>query len=92
MMKVAVPTEKQLKEALPSGSASTPTTCMALSSPPSKTPKASSGQLSREQVDALVSKLKDRRLARQFLMDAGLIDENGELARPYRSQDARKAK
>jgi len=30
-------------------------------------------------------------LARQFLMDAGLIDADGQLTRPYRSQDAQTA-
>jgi hypothetical protein len=61
---------------------------MALTAPSKSTPGQSSGQLTKEQVDALVKRLQDPRRARQFLMDAGLIDADGQLARPYRSQDA----
>ena len=50
-----------------------------------------SGPLRREQIDALLEELRDPALARQFLMDAGLIDADGQLTPPYRSQDARSA-
>jgi hypothetical protein len=50
-----------------------------------------SGRLRREQIDALLEELRDPALARQFLMDAGLIDADGQLTPPYRSQDARSA-
>jgi len=64
---------------------------MTLSTPrrPPSTP--ASGQLRREQIDALLEELRDPAKARQFLMDAGLIDANGQLTPPYRSQDARSA-
>jgi hypothetical protein len=42
-------------------------------------------------VDALLLKLRDPSLARKFLMDAGLIDADGQLSPPYRSQDAQTA-
>ena len=64
---------------------------MALTAPSKSTPGQSSGRLTKEQVDALVKRLQDPRRARQFLMDAGLIDADGQLARPYRSQDAQTA-
>jgi hypothetical protein len=64
---------------------------MAASPPTTTTPKSSSGQLSREQVDALLQKLRDPSLVRKFLMDAGLIDADGQLSPPYRSQDAQTA-
>jgi hypothetical protein len=93
MMKVAAPTKKQLAKVLLSNTAiASPPTRMALSSPIKRPTLGASGQLTQEQVDALVNKLRDRTLARQFLMDAGLIDEDGQLARPYRSQDAEAAK
>lgn len=41
-------------------------------------------QITKQQVDALVARLKDPEDARRFLQDAGLIDEDGELAKPYR--------
>jgi len=41
-------------------------------------------RLTKQQVDALLKRLKDPKDARRFLQDAGLIDENGELAKPYR--------
>jgi hypothetical protein len=47
------------------------------------------GPLRREQIDALLEKLRDPALARQFLMDAGLIDSDGQLTPPYRNRDAR---
>lgn len=50
-----------------------------------------SGPLRREQIDALLEELRDPALARQFLMDAGLINADGQLTPPYRSQDARSA-
>ena len=40
--------------------------------------------LTKEQVDGVIESLKDPEDARQFLREAGLIDENGELAEPYR--------
>ena len=40
-------------------------------------------QLTKQQIDALVARLKAPEDARRFLQDAGLIDENGELAKPY---------
>ena len=49
------------------------------------------GQLTREQIDALLEKLREPSLARKFLMDAGLIDAHGQLTRPYRSQDTQTA-
>lgn len=64
---------------------------MAVSSPTTKTRSEGSGQLSLEQVDALLLKLRDPSLARKFLMDAGLIDADGQLSPPYRSQDAQTA-
>ena len=64
---------------------------MAVSPPTTKTRSEGSGQLSREQVDALLLKLRDPSLAREFLMDAGLIDADGQLSPPYRSQDAHPA-
>ncbi len=92
MIKVAVPTEKQLAQVLTSSSAiASLTPCMAVSSPTTKKPAESSRQLSREQVDALLRELRDPSLAREFLMDAGLIDADGQLSPPYRSQDAHSA-
>lgn len=41
-------------------------------------------RLTRQQVDDLLDRYKDPADARRFLQDAGLIDENGELAKPYR--------
>lgn len=64
---------------------------MAASPPTTTTPKSSSGQLSQEHVDALLRKLHDPSLARKFLMDAGLIDADGQLSPPYRNQDAKTA-
>jgi len=92
MMKVAAPTKKQLSKVLPSRSAlPPPSSCMAVSPPTTKTRSEGSGQLSREQVDALLQKLREPSLARKFLMDAGLIDADGQLSPPYRSQDAQTA-
>ena len=68
-----------------------PSSCMAVSPPTTKTRIEGSGQLSREQVDALLLKLRDPSLARKFLMDAGLIDADGQLSPPYRSQNAQTA-
>jgi hypothetical protein len=56
-----------------------------MTTPDDATP--ASGQLRREQIDALLEELRDPALARQFLMDAGLIDADGQLTPPYRSQD-----
>ncbi|MGB7563464.1 MAG: hypothetical protein WBM08_01805 [Prochlorococcaceae cyanobacterium] len=47
--------------------------------------------MTREQIDALLEKLREPSLARQFLMDAGLIDADGQLTPPYRSQEAQTA-
>lgn len=59
---------------------------------PSRPPSSpASGPLRREQIDALLEELRDPALARQFLMDAGLIDADGQLTAPYRSRDARSA-
>lgn len=92
MIKVAVPTEKQLAKVLTSNSANACLPpCMAVSSPTTKKPAESPRQLSREQVDTLLIELRDPSLAREFLMDAGLIDADGQLSPPYRSQDAHSA-
>jgi hypothetical protein len=91
MMKVAAPTEKQLSKVLPSFFAIAYPPCMAVSSPTTKKTAERSRQLSREQVDALLKELRDPSLAREFLMDAGLIDADGQLSPPYRSQDAHTA-
>jgi len=64
---------------------------MAVSTPTTKNPTESSRQLSRQQVDALLRELRDPILAREFLMDAGLIDADGQLSPPYRIQDAHTA-
>jgi hypothetical protein len=55
--------------------------------PQSGTPwqtNASDGRLTSEQIDAFLAKYTDPADARQFLVEAGLIDKNGELAGPYR--------
>jgi hypothetical protein len=41
-------------------------------------------RLTRQQVDDFLERHKDPADARRFLQEAGLIDENGELAAPYR--------
>jgi hypothetical protein len=64
---------------------------MTLSTPSRPPSTPASGPLRREQIDALLEELRDPALARQFLMDAGLIDADGQLTPPYRSQDARSA-
>lgn len=46
-----------------------------------------SARLTREQVDSLLEKLRDPALAKNFLMEAGLIDADGDLAPPYRTPD-----
>jgi hypothetical protein len=43
-------------------------------------------KLTKQQVDAFLDKLKDPKDALRFLQDAGLIDENGELTKPYRQE------
>lgn len=58
---------------------------MTLSTPSRPPFTPASGPLRREQIDALLEELRDPALARQFLMDAGLIDADGELTPPYRS-------
>lgn len=42
-----------------------------------------SNQLTREQVESFLARYKDPTDARRFLQEAGLIDENGELTKPY---------
>lgn len=44
-------------------------------------------QLTREQVEAFLARHKDPADARRFLCEAGLIDGNGKLAKPYRPED-----
>jgi hypothetical protein len=46
-------------------------------------PDDRSGPLRREQVEALIRRLQDPVAARQVLMDAGLIDSDGQLAAPF---------
>lgn len=41
-------------------------------------------QLTPEQVESFLDRHKDPADARRFLQEAGLIDENGDLAKPYR--------
>lgn len=41
-------------------------------------------QLTSEQVKLFLDRHKDPADARRFLQEAGLIDENGNLAKPYR--------
>jgi hypothetical protein len=93
MMKVAELTDHRLGIGLSSGSAvgATSTLRMTLSTPSRPPSSPASGPLRREQIDALLDELRDPALARQFLMDAGLIDSDGQLTAPYRSQDARPA-
>lgn len=68
-----------------------PPTRMALTSLSTSIPSNSSGQLTREQIDALLQELREPSRARQFLMDAGLIDVDGQLTPPYRSEDGQTA-
>ena len=93
MMKVARLTDHPPGIALSPGSAvgSTSAHRMTLSTPSRPPSSPASGPLRREQIDALLNELRDPTLARQFLMDAGLIDADGQLTAPYRSQDARSA-
>jgi hypothetical protein len=93
MMKVAKLTDHRPGIALSSTSAvgSTSAHRMTLSTPSRPPSSPASGPLRREQIDALLEELRDPALARQFLMDAGLIDADGQLTPPYRSQDARSA-
>ena len=93
MMKVAKLTDHRPGIALSSTSAvgSTSAHRMTLSTPSRPPSTPASGPLRREQIDALLEELRDPALARQFLMDAGLIDADGQLTPPYRSQDARSA-
>ena len=93
MMKVAKLTDHRPGIALASCSAvgSTSAHRMTLSTPSRPFSSPASGPLRREQIDALLDELRDPALARQFLMDAGLIDADGQLTAPYRSQDARSA-
>lgn len=45
-----------------------------------------SNQLTRKQVESFLARYKDPAEARRFLQEAGLIDENGELTKPYQSE------
>lgn len=40
-------------------------------------------RLQRHQIDELLKKLEDPAKARQFLFEAGLIDQDGNLTEPY---------
>ncbi len=40
-------------------------------------------RLCSQQINDLIEKYKDPEQARQFLMNAGIIDENGDLMPPY---------
>jgi hypothetical protein len=88
---VARPTKRSPGKRLPSCTAIASPTRMALASPIKTTASQRSGQLTPEQIDTLLLKLREPSLARQFLMDAGLIDAHGQLTRSYRSQDAQTA-
>ena len=44
-------------------------------------------QLTPKQVESFLARYKDPADARRFLQEAGLIDENGELAKPYQPCD-----
>lgn len=91
MLTVAALTERSTGQRQTSSSAIASSPCMALSSLIKSSSRESAGQLTREQIDALVKKLRDPSLARQFLMEAGLIDADGQLSGPYRNQDAQMA-
>lgn len=41
-------------------------------------------QLTPEQIESFLARHKDPADARKFLQEAGLIDENGDLTKPYR--------
>lgn len=41
-------------------------------------------QLTQKQIEMFLDRHKNPADARKFLQDAGLIDENGDLAKPYR--------
>lgn len=43
-------------------------------------------RLTREKIDSFLARYRDPMDARRFLQEAGLIDENGDLAEPYRSE------
>lgn len=45
-----------------------------------------SGPLTREMVEQIINEIDTPEKARQFLQDAGLLDENGDLAPPYRPE------
>lgn len=45
-----------------------------------------SNQLTPAQIESFLARYKDPADARRFLQEAGLIDENGELAEPYRPE------
>jgi hypothetical protein len=42
-------------------------------------------RLCSQQIERLIEDYKEPEKARQFLMDAGIIDENGNLMPPYQS-------
>lgn len=83
--------QPQRRQASLSSTSNASPTRMALSSPIKSSANQGSGPLTREQIDALLEKLREPSLARQFLMDAGLIDADGQLTPPYRSQEAQTA-
>lgn len=91
MMYVARPTNRPPASSYRQAPPSPAPTRMAPSTTIKSSTSQSSGQLTREQIDTLLEKLRDPSLARKFLMDAGLIDADGQLTRPYRSQDAQTA-
>lgn len=43
-------------------------------------------QLTPGQIESFLARYKDPADARKFLQEAGLIDESGELTRPYRAE------
>lgn len=43
-----------------------------------------SNQLTPKQIESFLARYKDPVDARKFLQEAGLIDENGKLTKPYR--------
>jgi hypothetical protein len=45
-----------------------------------------SNRLTKQQVDEVLKELNTKEKAKEFLRDAGLIDENGNLTKPYRSE------
>lgn len=48
----------------------------------------SHGRLTREIVDSFLAEFTSKEDALRFFQEAGLVDENGELAPPYRPETA----